>query len=142
MPEGGDCQDHGCHHQREISSNYQYQGEHILEDEHTHQRIAGSAFTDHHRQGVDLAFLIHLILVDMFAEDHPGHTQGIGQAGEHHRPAPAAGDDEVTTTDHEWSPYQQHGELTQGDIFERPGVEQDEKDTQSPGAAVSTSCGS
>ena len=92
--------------------------------------IARRRFADQHGHGEDPLLPVDRQLVDVLAEDDGGHTQHVGQAGQDDVPVPAMRQHVVAAADHQRTPDQQDGHLAQGEVLERPGVEENKEGTE------------
>ncbi len=103
----------------------------ILGEHDTNGQIASVSFSQDNGQGANVFGFIGLVFVYVFAKDDRCGAKGIGQADKHYLPIPNAGDDVVSSGDHEWSPNDDDGDFTEANVFEWPGVKEDEEDTSS-----------
>ena len=73
--------------------------------------------------------MINLDLINMLPKDHSRNAQDIWQAGNDHLPIPLMSQHVITAADHQRSPYKQDSNFAKRNIFQGPGIEQNEEGT-------------
>ncbi len=126
----GQGQENHQHYGGKVAGQNHRQDQQVGRYQHPKHREAGEFFPEQNRQGVNPLFFINLDFVDVFPKDDGRNAEIVGDAGPDDAPVPVPSQNVITAANHQRAPDEQDGHFAKGDVFERPGVKEDEKRAQ------------